>query len=108
MLNRNAIILKPKQPFIEWINSHDGEVMTLETILGDLTVFLIPENDSEEDFFEELEHNWSNLFEDELNGWYTDEAMWPQDRTYAMFREWVEVTWHSVVEDLGDGGIVDD
>ncbi len=35
-----------------------------------------------------------------LAGWVTDEALWPRDRTFEMFREWFEVQLSSIVQDL--------
>ena len=35
-----------------------------------------------------------------LEGWVTDEACWPKNRTLEMFEEWFEVQMSSIVEDL--------
>ncbi len=48
------------------------------------------------------------LFEMQLDGWHTDESAWPRNRTFAMFREWFSIEFHSVVEDMCDYPIVDD
>ena len=48
------------------------------------------------------------IFEAELEGWYTLELAWPQQRTFAMFREWFQITLCSCIEDLCEGPIVDD
>ena len=39
-------------------------------------------------------------FEAMLEGWVTDEAYWPKDRTFEMFCEWFEVQMSSIVQDL--------
>ena len=43
---------------------------------------------------------WPGLFEAMLEGWVTDEACWPRNRTFEMFQEWFEIQMTSVVEDL--------
>ena len=35
-----------------------------------------------------LAQNHQALFEEELNGWYTDSALWPRSRSLKMLREW--------------------
>ena len=49
-----------------------------------------------------LENIYPAIFENELHGWDTDEADWPQGRDFAMFKAWFEIELHSVVEDLCD------
>ena len=103
LVNRLALILHPKQPFVDWVNSLDSDEfnLTLEQANDDLTIHLIHE--IEPDQYESgIKANWKFLFEEHLHNWYTDEAMWPQKRTYAMFREWFDVTFHSMIEDLID------
>lgn len=51
---------------------------------------------------------YADVFELELEAWYTDESAWPSPRTLAMFREWFKVEFHTLVMDLGDGQIVED
>ena len=35
-----------------------------------------------------------------LEGWVTDDASWPKNRTLEMFKEWFEALMGSIVEDL--------
>ena len=46
------------------------------------------------------EEFWPVLFEAMLEGWVTDEACWPENRTSEMFWEWFEVQMISLVQDL--------
>ena len=48
------------------------------------------------------------LFEEELNGWYTDPALWPRDRSLKVLREWCSFELHSVVVDMGRSALEDD
>lgn len=63
--------------------------------------------------------NWGNvtagegvahevLLESELEGWYTDEALWPKNRTLELFNKWVHVEYHTVVIDVVDAPLLDD
>ena len=46
-INRTAVVIKAKQPFVDWINSSpdDSSNYTLEQIDKDNLTFLIPEYD---------------------------------------------------------------
>jgi hypothetical protein len=41
--------------------------------------------------------------QEQLDGWYTDESVWPKDRTLKVFQQWFECRLHSVVLDTGSG-----
>ena len=103
MLNRSAVIVKPRQPYLEWIRRDDAEGLAdtvFETLHTEPTVYLLPEYEDPSTQREVLEELWPALFEAMLAGWVTDEALWPKNRTVEMFREWFEVQMSSVVQDL--------
>ena len=72
------------------------------------TVYLIPSYGDEEEAWEILERAHPAIFENELYGWHTDEAAWPEGRDLAKFKAWFVIELHSVVEDLCDYEIVDE
>lgn len=100
-IDRNAIIVKPKKPFFEWLNSVFPEDNAYHD-KDENSIYLIREMDSNEEIRNWLKKNFGKLFENELNDWYTDEDKWPQHRTYKMFSEWFDVEIHSMVLDLED------
>ena len=108
MLNRTAIILRCREPFVRWINEagpqpgHDEN--TVES--DEQTVYLIDEVDSREDLDRCLGRYHRALFE--LEAWYTDKTLWPKSRTLKAFRDWIDVDYHTVVVDLVDGRLIDD
>jgi hypothetical protein len=55
-----------------------------------------------------LARHHQELFEEELNGWYTDPALWPRDRSLEMFKEWCSFELHTVVTDTGESPLEDD
>jgi hypothetical protein len=110
MVNRSAIILKYKQPVIDWINSSDPvkkPSITLDYANKDRTVYLIHEDESE-NFERWISANFLPIFESELEDWYTDESLWPKKRTRTIFNKWFDVECHSVLIDTVGGSIFDD
>jgi len=100
-LNRSAILITPKAPYVAWANScfagpryddaEDGEAPP---------VFLGPDtqvsNDEVKAF---VDDNFDLFFEHWLASWCTDQASWPAQRTLGMFHEWFEVRIASMVID---------
>jgi len=107
MLNRSAVIVRPKQPYLDWAAQLDDSAI-LPDPEDERTVYLIPEYDDEDHAWELLEELYEEIFENELYGWHTDESAWPENRDFAMFQEWFEIELNSVVEDLCGDEIVDD
>lgn len=111
MLNRDLIIVRLKQPFVDWVNEadpySDGSRMTLDEANEDVSTFLIHDSASE-DMEGWLAEFYPLLFEAILEEWYVDENLWPQDRSLALFKRWCDVEFHSMVFDLVDGPLVDD
>ncbi|MDC7243575.1 MAG: hypothetical protein PQJ44_06530 [Sphaerochaetaceae bacterium] len=111
MLNRAAILLRGKQPFVDWINSVEPDDKVKNVSLGDInkerTVYLIDE-ESAENLESMLQNNFKIFFENECFNWYIDESLWPQTFTLKMFHEWFDVELNSVVEDLVGTEIIDE
>src|SRR5687768_12695701 len=105
MLNRAAILLRYKEPAVRWINETSiarghGSIPLAEAN-QERTVYLI--SDEEADTADTVERwvqaNYLALFEAELEGWYTDVDLWPEDRSLEKFKEWFEVECHSMIVD---------
>ncbi len=111
-VNRGAIVLKPKELFLNWVNSTDDEgvVLTLGEISRDCTAYLTPEIEDDDELREFLEQNYDLLFEQELVGWVQDEVLWPATHDLPTFLEWFDVEFHSMVLDIAEGelAVVDD
>lgn len=114
MINRGAVLLRYKEPMVRWINEADpsdkNPGITAESVQQECTVYLISDDDSDgEDAVQNwVEANFQELFESELEGWYTDPNLWPRQRTLETFRQWFEVEYHSVIVDTVGEEIVDD
>jgi hypothetical protein len=110
-LNRQVAIIKPKEPYVAWINSRPGmdEPSTIESLNNDCTALLLPHFDDEEESLHFVKKHYRQIFKMELDSWSTDKKSWPKKINYALFREWFKIELHSEVFDLGQGPIeVDD
>ena len=114
MINRGAILLKYRGPMVRWINDADpfneDPGITKENLRHDRTVYLVADEDAdgEDAVGRWVEANHKALFESELAGWYSDPALWPEPRTLAVFREWFDVEYHSILVDTVQGEIRDE
>ena len=91
MINRAAVILKYTQEAVDWINRadpcYDDPGMTVEGVNKDRTVYLISDEDAEDQDAVErwISDNYLELFERELGSWYTAVDSWPNDRSREVF-----------------------
>ncbi len=113
-INRNAVVIKAKQPFVDWVNAtpktdeEKGRIFTLAEINADCEVLLIPDYDSLEESRADISPLKTDIFEDALDEWQTDEAYWPPNRDEKTFDQWFELEIHSMVDDTVEEPIVRD
>ena len=71
-LNRSAIVVKPKQPFLDWLHWADatGSDLTLRELVLEPTIYLIPECDTPEEVAEVLHELCEEIFVEQLAGWF--------------------------------------
>lgn len=103
-LKRSAIVIKPRQPFIDWLLHHDPAMIITEEI-SEAAIYLVPDFETLQEIETWLKKNFAELFEEQLFQWYIDESMWPPDRTYKMFGEWFEYSLHTMIFDTQKGFI---
>ena len=102
-LNRSAVVLRPKQPYLDWTRRDDAEGLAdavFETLAREPTVYLVPDWEEPDEEREILREFWPALFEAMLSGWVTDEELWPEGRSLEMFHEWFEVQTFAMVQDV--------
>ena len=105
-INRAALVVRPRQPYLDWAASVDAEAPEhAKALLNRVSVYLVGEDPKEEAETAPLENYFEEIFELELAAWYTDEDQWPKPRTLALFHEWFEAVGESVVTDLEAGPI---
>ncbi len=102
-INRFAVIIRPLEPFVEWVNSAPvrgtDDLVPLEVLQEDATVVLTPEMDANDEALDWLKTYKAKLFEMELESWCTDRSTWPEKRTARLFDQWFDLEVHSMVYD---------
>ena len=108
-LNRSAIVLRPKPPFLEWLHTADPTSLTLTlTDLGrEPTIYLVSECGDPEDEQACLQAVFSTIFEDQLDGWWRDRTTWPT-RSLDVFTRWFDCQFHSTLLDLTDEPLIEE
>ena len=107
-LNRGLVILRPKEPFIQWASQADPGGSASANEFAQPSTYLIPEYESEEESWNWIQDNSSLLFEVALSEWDADEAVWPAVRDWAALDEWFQVEFVELVWDLVDEPLTSD
>ena len=104
LVNRDALILYPKQALYDWANrifeeNEDyGEVDLTENDAG--TVFLIEELESPDDFEDWIRANYEFFFMAMVEQWTPEQSLWPEKVSFSMFQEWFHAVHQSMVFDV--------
>lgn len=103
-LNRIAIVVRPAQPFLDWLHKADSTSsgIGLDDLQREPTAYLLPDVNSPRELDRVLRKSFDTIFTAELEGWLQDESAWPAKRTLKMFRTWFELSIHSMLIDLVD------
>jgi len=108
-INRFALIVRPDSPFIEWaaraFNEPESKVRK-ELQGGEPSVYLLPESiaaHADDPTF--LKSYWRLIFNEELEGWCTDESRWPKRITEQLFRAWFKIELCTIVYDVSKSKI---
>lgn len=97
-VRRSALVLHPKEPFMDWIKRVEPGIQLQEPNLeGD--VYLLPDFEEQEDMRRWLSKKYDLLFSDQLTNWFANESVWPQKRTFSMFQDWFSFSFHTMVWD---------
>jgi hypothetical protein len=106
-INRSAVIVKAKQPFVDWVNSTPDEeigqephVATLDEVNQDCLVLLIPNFETMKETESALNSLKAEIFEFQLEGWHSDESVWPKNRSAELFDQWIALEFHSEILDI--------
>ena len=105
-VNRSALIITIKKPFINWIKYIDSEVDVITEGFDTKNVYLVPNFEKEELYATFIKEHCSEIFEEELSGWFEDPETWPQDRSWQVFKKWFDYEVQTVVIDMLGENIV--
>ena len=98
IVNRSAITINYKKPFTDWSNALTPEFEMSEQMLGESTTYLVKGDFDNADKL--IKKYFKKIFEEELEGQWTDEADWPQKRTFRLFEEWFSYSISDLVIEL--------
>jgi len=106
-INRSAIVVRPAQPFLNWLHQVDptSAHLTLEDLQREPTIYLVAECDSQEQAIEYLGESVRDIFEEQLDGWYRVPAVWPAKQDAVMLQSWFEISFHSMIVDICDDAL---
>lgn len=100
-INRSIVMITPREPFVKWLlNIGNGGIPVLEK--QEANVYLVGESYDPKGMEKWLKKNFDRLFRKELQDWDRDKKLWPANRTYKMFREWFDVSYHLDAFDIED------
>jgi hypothetical protein len=104
-VNRAVVIIRIRQPFIDWINNTpeldmQEDPISLSNFTNECTVLLLPDIESLDEVEAYLGPIKGWLFDMELAGWYTDPSVWPERRDAATFDTWFDLDAHIMIYDL--------
>ena len=103
-INRSALVVKPAQPFLDWLHRVDptSAHLTLDDLRLEPTIYLLPEWETEEEALQHLAEVSNEIFEEQLNDWYRVPSVWPATRDLKVFLLWFDCSFHSMVVDVCD------
>ena len=107
-MDASILILKPKQPLIDWVNGQlsqdDLPAKTIENYDDECgpTTYLIPDFEDLSKAKRWLKKHYLVLFEEALSGWTTDENDWSKDLNYKTFTQWFSPEFNLMIFDLRD------
>jgi hypothetical protein len=109
LVYRCAIVVKPLQPFLDWlIKIESDNDQPLTELQQDSNIYLLPEFEQTADIEKAIEKyikaNYADIFTHELSEWYLDPALYP-NISYPIFLEWFEITTHTMIYDTVKGSI---
>lgn len=101
-LERVAVVLKPTEKMLAWINENteSSDMLTLNDIRSDCTVLLLPTFTNEIQAEAYILDIYQIIFTHELQTWYEDENLWPKELTIELFLQWFDIEIHSMVYDV--------
>lgn len=105
LLNRAALTVIPKQPYVDWANTPDdaGPKLDINSPYYEYSVYLVDEVVDGEDVDSILRRYYRQMFENAPMDWHVVQKDWPKKRDFRMFQEWCEVRVSSMVLDLCRG-----
>jgi len=104
-INRNALIVYPKQELYNWVNDHNPEENheCPETLgYDDANVYLIPDYAYPEEAIQHVKEDFLTYFMNEIKDWDSPNTVWPENLSWELFNQWFHFSVQSVVMDTAE------
>jgi len=100
VINRVAVIVRPKQPFVKWHNRVTGDKKKLIDFKHHSSTYLFALESSASEAIKKVEAEYEFIFGHYLLQSTDDMATWPQEITLDMFKKWFDIEMSVPVIDL--------
>ena len=105
LVNRQAAVTFLQQPFVDWINSVEEQsgsptTFTIEEANQEAHVYLLEYHENREVNLAYVDEFKPEIFEFELNAWFSDPDLWPEARSVEFIDRWLRIERHSMLIDL--------
>lgn len=101
-INRNLLLVIPKQPFYDWSNSLFPDLPpTNASQIREHNSYLLEDELFLDDSKSELKNYWKPIFLNELYGQCTDASTFPKI-SWQLFTQWFDFYKSSIITDLTD------
>ena len=111
-LNRQAIIIKPRKPFVDWIRQVDidagREPLPASSLSAHSNIYLISHFDTSVETTDYVRSRAVEIFEHEVGEWYPDPDLWPEKRNWTTFQRWFKWEICEMIYDLEDSAVEPD
>lgn len=109
MINRSAVIVRAREPFMAWLQSlPESKETSLDRLNEINAAYLLPAYADDRERERILAQCFKLIFEDQLAAWWLDTRDWPQRRDRETFNTWFDLEFRTLVHDLVDGPLWDD
>jgi hypothetical protein len=105
VMNRSVVNIYPTKIYLDWLNYIRGSDVSLGLHDIDPISFLIQDFETRNQFDEWIESNYILLFDIRLNYSSINKSMWPKERTFNTFNDWIQVKYSNMILDLVDESI---
>ncbi len=103
VLDSAAIFIRPKQPFIDWVNALNTENPIDPKQYLNFTTYLVSDDElasTKKEIENLVKENYTDIFENELDSVWDDPDGWPAKPSFKMFKDWFEYQVSTTVYNL--------
>ena len=98
--NRSVVNIYPTKIYLDWLNYIRGSDVCIGISDIEPISFLIKDFDDNSEFENWMANNFQLMFEIRLNYSCIDKSLWPEDRTFYVFKKWFDVRFSNLILDM--------